>query len=211
LHSYASIVQCMEEASSPSLTRACRGKPLDVTQLKKVFETETFEPSCPQETMSLEDITLARLTNTTKNTRTILELLESQPRDYYRGWAYGRPTPASVRKLLDSNSTYAILLNEKQLVGIIGFTYKDKYFMPLYNGQYWLHYFVDKSQAGRGVATIAVRKMIDIICNELKIKRLYAGINSDNPSSLHLISKFGFVKRDERSGVQVFEKTLDEC
>lgn len=152
-------------------------------------------------------IVLKRFNNGSKNVKEVYALLHSQPKPHYQSWGYGEPTMQSVRNLLSSNSVFGIYL-EGNLVGIVGFVYKGRYFIPLYSGQYWVQYLIDSDYCGRGIATIALANLLDYIKSTTRISRIYAGIKSDNLASLALIKKFGFVKRDTRSGVDVFEKVL---
>ena len=154
------------------------------------------------------EVTLVRLPNTAKAASLVYELLRHQPHAYYQGWGSREPTLKSVREVLGSNAVFGIMLHKTQLVGIIGFVYKGTYFIRLYNGQYWVHYIVDKEQSGRGIATIALAKLLDVIREETNIKRVYAGIFSYNPSSIAVVKKLGFIKREERAQTEVFEKIL---
>lgn len=150
-------------------------------------------------------VTLKRLTNSVKNVRMVFELLNRQPRRYYQAWGYSEPTMTSVASLLASSPVYGVMLDDK-FVGIIGLTYKSRYFIQKYSGQFWIHYLVDKEHSGRGIATQAVSQFLDIIRTTTPITRVYAGIYSDNQASIHLIQKFGFVERENRAQTQVFEK-----
>ncbi len=154
------------------------------------------------------DITLKPLHSSAKTISQVLALLRHQPREYYQAWSYGEPSEKSVRTLLSCDSVFGILLYGEQLVGIIGFAYKGRYFIPLYNGQYWIHYLVDKEYAGRGIVSIAITKLLKIIRDETDIRRIYAGIYSKNLTGLHVVKKFGFIKREEKAQVQVFEKII---
>jgi RimJ/RimL family protein N-acetyltransferase len=154
-----------------------------------------------------QDVTLMRLTGTAKNVKWIYEMLKRQPREHYQAWGYGEPSLKSVRELLSSNSVFAVLL-KGDLVGIIGFTYKSRYFIQLYSGQYWIHYLVDKAYGGRGIATVAMQKFLKWLREETELTRIYAGIFTYNPTSIHVVKKFGFVKRDQRGDTLVFEKII---
>ncbi len=153
------------------------------------------------------DIDLKKLTNSAKTVRELYQFLHHQPHAHYRGWGYGEPSEKSVRKLLGSNPVFAILLNG-ELVGIIGFTYRSSYFVQLYSGQFWLHYIVDKDHNKMGIATAATSKLLKIMKEEANISRVYAEISSTNLASIRVVEKLGFVKRRERTGIQIFEKVI---
>lgn len=155
-------------------------------------------------------ITLQRLRNTPKTQNQVFDLLRHQPIAHYQSWATGGEVSLrAVRDLLGSNPVFGIILNDKQLVGLIGFKYKANYFIPLFNGQMWLHYIVDKAYNGRGIATAAIKKFFKLICEETQIRRIYAGIYSDNPTSQHVVKKFGFVRQGGKADVEVFEKRIN--
>lgn len=135
----------------------------------------------------------------------VFDLLNTQPRRYYQAWGYSEPTMTSVASLLASSPVYAVMLDDK-FVGIIGLTYKARYFIQKYSGQFWIHYLVDKQHSGRGIATQAISQFLDIIRNETSISRIYAGIYEDNVASVHLIKKFGFIEREYKAKTYVFEK-----
>lgn len=152
-------------------------------------------------------VTLKRLANSVKNVRMVFDLLNRQPRRYYQAWGYSEPTMTSVASLLASSPVYAVML-DGEFVGIIGLTYKSRYFIQKYSGQFWIHYLVDKEHSGRGIATQAIGKFLDIVRTETPITRIYAGIYSDNQASIHLIQKFGFVELENKAKTQVFEKRI---
>lgn len=156
------------------------------------------------------DITLKKLPDNQRTARLVLAFFKTQPHDHYQAWGYGEPTMKSVTSLLSRNAVFAILLNGTQVVGITGFTYKGRYFIQMYNGQFWVHYIIDKEYNGRGIATIALAKLLDIIRDETNIERVYAGIFSYNPASIKVVKKLGFVKREERAQTQVFEKRIED-
>ena len=156
-------------------------------------------------------ITLKRLNATPKTIKEIFGFLKAQPHDHYQTWGYGEPKIEKVTAMLRSNSIFAILLGGSQLVGIVGFLYKITYYNPLYNGQYWINYIVDKRYTKQGIATTAVGQLLDVIREFTPIKRLYAGIYASNLSSIRVVEKHGFVQRKQRDKREslVFEKVIE--
>ena len=61
------------------------------------------------------------------------------------------------------------------------------------DGEVELGYWIAKAHWGRGYATEAARRMIEIATTELKLERLFAGWFIDNPASGRVLSKLGFV------------------
>lgn len=164
------------------------------------------------ESVHPSQITLFRLSNTAKHVRWVYQLLKNQPKEHYQGWGLGIPEMKKVAEMLRDNSVFGIMFgHEEQLVGIIGFHYKPKYFIQLYNGQYWVHYLIDKKFNGQGVATIALGLFLDYIREFVpSITRIYAGIYLTNLASIRVVEKHGFIPRHKRGDTQVYEKRLAE-
>jgi RimJ/RimL family protein N-acetyltransferase len=100
------------------------------------------------------------------------------------------------------------IMYEGQFVGIIGISFKIKYFIAQYNGGWWLHYLVDEQYSGRGIGTEAIRQMLEIVKTETSIDSIYAGCYSDNYASIHLLKKFGFhLVRSTRNN-QIYELVI---
>ncbi len=55
-------------------------------------------------------------------------------------------------------------------------------------------YFVGKSYWGKGIATEAVRQMVQIGFNEMRLRRIWAGVYAFNESSMRVLEKVGFQK-----------------
>ena len=71
--------------------------------------------------------------------------------------------------------------------------------------EFELGYCLRKSSWGRGIATEAVRAVLDAGFRHLHAHRVYATVDPDNPSSAHVLEKLGFrregrARRDARIG-----------
>lgn len=97
---------------------------------------------------------------------------------------------------------FAILVDGK-FAGNIGFFNPKK-------GEYELGYFVLKKFRNKGIATKATKKMLDFGFNKLKLKKIWAGTDINNPSSSRVLKKLGFekIKTDKKKKELIWEKKL---
>lgn len=89
----------------------------------------------------------------------------------------------------EPTNTFAIEYNE-EVVGAIGF---DKQ-TDVYRLSAELGYWVGEPYWGMGIATSAVKLMIDYGFEVLGLVRIYAGVFENNPSSMKVLEKAGFTK-----------------
>ncbi len=57
-----------------------------------------------------------------------------------------------------------------------------------------LGYDVDENENGKGIATEAIKKLIEILFNELNLHRLEANVIPSNAASIRVLEKLNFVK-----------------
>jgi len=96
---------------------------------------------------------------------------------------------------------FAILMNGK-FVGSIGI-YKEK-------GFYDMGFYILPNYRGKGIATIAVRRLLGAMQGELDVKVIRAETKEDNIPSLNVLRKnrFKIIRRNKWSKDIVFEKRL---
>lgn len=58
----------------------------------------------------------------------------------------------------------------------------------------FLGYSVDEKENGKGIATEAIKKIIEVSFNELKLHRLEANVIPSNTASIRVLEKLNFVK-----------------
>ena len=58
----------------------------------------------------------------------------------------------------------------------------------------FLGYSIDEKENGKGIATEAISKVIEISFNELKLHRLEANIIPTNAASIRVVEKLNFTK-----------------
>jgi ribosomal-protein-alanine N-acetyltransferase len=72
-------------------------------------------------------------------------------------------------------------------------------------------YWVSESLWGRGIATDAVRSLVPVAFEKFDIVRLQAGIFSNNPASMRVLEKCGFIREAiHRSAITKQGVLLDE-
>ena len=77
-----------------------------------------------------------------------------------------------------------------EAVGGIGVHPRDDVYRRTAEIGYWL----SESCRGRGIATDAVRALVPIAFDRFEIVRLQAGVFSNNPASMRVLEKCGFVR-----------------
>ena len=90
------------------------------------------------------------------------------------------------------NHVFSIFIEDK-IVGLIMFDNPSK------NKKiYEIGYAIGKKYWGKGIATEAIKLMVDFGFNKLKLKRIWAGVDSENPASAKVLEKAGFEKEGVR-------------
>lgn len=77
------------------------------------------------------------------------------------------------------------------------------------NKSYEIGYVIARPYWGKGIATEAVKEMMKIAFNKLKIKRVWAGIITNNPASGRVLEKAGF-KEKQRKPQGKYEEVIYE-
>ena len=75
-----------------------------------------------------------------------------------------------------------------KLAGSIGFTLKD----DVYKKTAEIGYFIGEAYWGKGIATEAVRQLIDYIQKNFDLVRIYAEVFDYNKASMRVLEKNGF-------------------
>ncbi|ABC32101.1 Acetyltransferase, including N-acetylases of ribosomal protein [Hahella chejuensis KCTC 2396] len=101
--------------------------------------------------------------------------------DYLRGWEQGRQLPFLLWGNEASGSASQVVVGRANLRGIR----HD-------SGDAWIGYRVAENYCGRGLATGAVRRLIDEAYDRLGLRRLLAVVSIANPSSSRVLEKCGF-------------------
>jgi len=79
------------------------------------------------------------------------------------------------------------LKSEKKLVGVIGLNHIDSF-----NQGASLSYWINEKYWRKGIASEAIKPVIDFAFNELKLRRLYLFAYASNKASNNLAKKLGF-------------------
>ncbi|MBD7939312.1 MULTISPECIES: GNAT family N-acetyltransferase [Cytobacillus] len=75
-------------------------------------------------------------------------------------------------------------------LGYAGFTFDDV------TERYYLMYGLDRQYWGKGYATDAITLLLAFANKKLSISTIYASVHPENASSIHLLKKQSFIKRD---------------
>ena len=86
-----------------------------------------------------------------------------------------------------------VIVQERTIAGLVGLHPAD----DVYSGTAELGYWIGEPFWGQGVASEAVRQIIEIGFEELKLRRIYASVYEHNLASMRVLEKNGF----EREGV----------
>lgn len=78
---------------------------------------------------------------------------------------------------------------QQTFAGLIGLVPQPDVYQRSYEIGYWL----GEPYWGKGIATEAVRQLVEIGFAETTLVRIYAGIFSSNPASMRVLAKNGFV------------------
>jgi ribosomal-protein-alanine N-acetyltransferase len=84
------------------------------------------------------------------------------------------------------NFKFSIIVNEKFAGGIMLENFDNK------DNSCNVGYFVAKEYWGKGIATLAVKKILKFAFNKLKVKKVKADNDLDNPASGKVLKKAGF-------------------
>src|SRR5689334_21757969 len=121
------------------------------------------------------NITLRLLSDKPSDVRDVYRLMKAQPSSIFIEYgACGRKIEL-IEKLLASNSSFAVILDD-EIVGLIGYQYKPKYYVLGFDGKYWLHTLIDKKHSGKGIGPIATRLLEDFLRSSTDIVQIYSGI-----------------------------------
>ena len=94
---------------------------------------------------------------------------------------------ALVKKQKQPVTTFCVEA-DGNLAGSIGFTIKE----DVYRKNAEIGYFIDEEYWGKGIATEAIRQMVDYIQKKIDVIRIYAEVFDYNKPSMKVLEKNGF-------------------
>ena len=94
---------------------------------------------------------------------------------------------ALVKKQKEPATTFCVEA-DGELAGSIGFTLKE----DVYRKNAEIGYFVGEEYWGKGIATEAIRQMVDYIQRNFDVIRIYAEVFEYNRASMRVLEKNGF-------------------
>ena len=63
----------------------------------------------------------------------------------------------------------------------------------------WGFYIADESTRGKGIGSVALYKLMEIVFEEMNFEKMHTRVLDNNPAALNLYEKFGFKKEKEIS------------
>lgn len=146
---------------------------------------------------------LIRLHHSSAEVELVYDLLSDQPVSHYKTWASERLTLTSVKEMLTDSVVFAIF-HDRCFVGVVGYQEGST------KNSVWLHYIIDKTHTGKGIATLAVFKLIDVLQkHKSSVKKIEATVSASNKGSLRVLEKAGFNEVGRGSKMKIFEYLLN--
>lgn len=91
-----------------------------------------------------------------------------------------------------------VLLKENNPIGLVSLWRDEGYFgTPTQLDDYGFGYFLDPNERGKGLMTSAIRKLIEIVANNLKVNQFIAFCEDNNMKSIAVLTKLGFEPTDK--------------
>jgi RimJ/RimL family protein N-acetyltransferase len=94
------------------------------------------------------------------------------------------------RKLGQNPVTSFVIAIDDQLVGVIGIDFRD----DIYRKAPLLGYWLAEKYWSRGIMTEVVKLIVDYAFSTFDIVRLQSGVLANNPGSMRVLEKAGFLK-----------------
>jgi [ribosomal protein S5]-alanine N-acetyltransferase len=130
-------------------------------------------------------------------------LLDRFPHPYTMEAAIGWITPMLTQ---DPMVNFAIDIDGKA-VGVIGLELRN----DVYRRSPLLGYWISETYWGRGIMSKAIKLIVDYAFDNLDAVRVQAGVLSNNPRSMRVLEKAGFVKEGVlKNNIIKNEIVLDE-
>jgi RimJ/RimL family protein N-acetyltransferase len=140
----------------------------------------------------------------------MIDMLNSQPQDEIGNWTSRGISQERIEKMLEDEVVFGIYLcDTHEFIGFVGIYFREKYRIPEFNNKFWIHYFIDYRNIGRGIASNALRETLDHHVPR-EIKQVYAGVYKDNKPSIRVLEKNGFTRICSRGRTDIFCKTITE-
>lgn len=93
-------------------------------------------------------------------------------------------------KMTEEPQTHFAIAVDDQVVGVIGIDFRE----DIYSKAPLMGYWIGEAYWGRGIMPQVLKLVVDYGFNNLDIVRMQAGVLGNNPKSMRVLEKAGFVK-----------------
>lgn len=93
-------------------------------------------------------------------------------------------------KMTEEPQTHFAITIDNQAIGVIGLDFRG----DIYSKAPLIGYWIGEAYWGRGIMLQALKLVVDYGFNNLDIVRMQAGVLGNNPKSMRVLEKAGFVK-----------------
>lgn len=120
----------------------------------------------------------------------ILKMDKQEVTQRYLGGIKNKSREDRIDFLIKKNNSMTVLLEDKR----IGFVE-----LKIDNDKAEISYIFDNDYTSNGYCSEVVRKIIDIAFYKLNLNKLYAYTKEENISSIKVLTKNGFIKKDSNN------------
>lgn len=120
----------------------------------------------------------------------ILKMDKQEETQLFLGGIKNKSREERLDFLSRKKNSLTVLLDNKR-IGFVGLKVNDD--------KAEVSYIFDSDYTGNGYCSEIVKKLIDVAFNKLNVNKLYAYTKEDNVSSIKVLTKNGFIKKDNEN------------
>ena len=120
----------------------------------------------------------------------ILKMDKQEETQLFLGGIKNKSREERLDFLSRKKNSLTVLLDNKR-IGFVGLKVNDD--------KAEVSYIFDSDYTGNGYCSEVVKKLIDVAFNKLNVNKLYAYTKEDNVSSIKVLTKNGFIKKDNEN------------
>ncbi len=120
----------------------------------------------------------------------ILKMDKQEETQLFLGGIKNKSREERLDFLSRKKNSLTVLLDNKR-IGFVG--------LKVNEDKAEVSYIFDSDYTGNGYCSEVVKKLIDVAFNKLNVNKLYAYTKEDNVSSIKVLTKNGFIKKDSNN------------
>ena len=120
----------------------------------------------------------------------ILKMDKQEETQLFLGGIKNKSREERLDFLSRKKNALTVLLDNKR-IGFVG--------LKVNEDKAEVSYIFDSDYTGNGYCSEVVKKLIDVAFNKLNVNKLYAYTKEDNVSSIKVLTKNGFIKKDNEN------------